>query len=205
MEDSETYLVFDGSLNPTKNNGQHIINMDLSCGDYKRNLDFRSSNHTYSTGQDTHLFNLGYRTEAADSCTITFNNTGSFSVDSLKVYCQPMKDYASYIEKLTENKLENTKMDSGTITGSISVDKEKLLVLSIPYQKGWTAYVDGKETDIIKANIMYSAIYLEPGEHDIKLVFDRPGIKASLYLSAAGIVIFIIALIIRRRRIKMSK
>lgn len=205
MKDSETYLVFDGSLNPTKSNGQHMVNLDLSCKDYKRNLDFRSSNHTYSTGQDTHLFNLGYREEAVDSCTITFNNTGRFSVDSLKVYCQPMDNYASYIKELSENKLEDIQMHSNTITGNISVDKEKLLVLSIPYQKGWTAYVDGKETDIIKANVMYSAISLKPGEHDVILVFRRPGIKASLCLSAAGIVIFIIALIIRRRRIKMSK
>lgn len=116
-----------------------------------------------------------------------------------------MDNYASYIKELSENKLEDIQMHSNTITGNISVDKEKLLVLSIPYQKGWTAYVDGKETDIIKANVMYSAISLKPGEHDVILVFRRPGIKASLCLSAAGIVIFIIALIIRRRRIKMSK
>ena len=96
-------------------------------------------------------------------------------------------------------------MSSEKITGSISVDKSKLLALSIPYQKGWTAYVDGKEVSIQKVNLMYSGLFLEPGDHDIKLVFKRPGIKASLCLSAAGVIIFIIALIIRRRRIKMKK
>lgn len=204
-ENSETYLVFDGILNPRKNNGQLMLHMNLSCGSFNRNFDFRSVNHTYSTGQDSHLFNMGYRKEAAGSCTITFHGTGTFTVDSLKVYCQPMDSYASCIEKLTQNKLEDIKINSNTITGNISVDKDKLLVLSIPYQKGWTAYVDGKETEIQKANLMYSGIFLEPGDHDIKLVFRRPGIKASLCLSAVGIVIFIIALIIRRRRIKMKK
>lgn len=203
--DSETYLVFDGSLNPTANNGQRMINIDISCGSFSRNLDFRSSNHTYSTGQDIYLFNMGYRKEAIGSCTVTFNETGKFTVNSLKVYCQPMDNYASRIEKLTENKLENIEINSNTITGNISLDKDKLLVLSIPYQKGWTAYVDGKETDIKKANLMYSGLFLEPGDHDIRLEFRRPGITASLCLSAAGIVIFIIALIIRRRRIKMKK
>ena len=47
--------------------------------------------------------------------------------------------------------------------------------------------------------------FLEPGDHEIKLIFKRPGVKASLTLSAVGIVIFIIALIIRRRRIKIKK
>lgn len=205
LENSETYLVLDGNLNPTKSNGQCVVNMDLSCGLVSRNFDFRSSNHTYSTGQDTHLFNMGYRTEAPNSLTVTFKNAGIFTVNSLKVYCQPMESYVSNIEKLTENKLENIEIASNTITGDISVDKDKLLFLSIPYQKGWTAYVDGKKTDILKTNLMYSGIFLEPGDHDIRLVFRRPDIKASLCLSAAGIVIFIIALIIRRRRIKMKK
>ena len=204
-KNAETSLVFDGSLNPTKNNDECIVKTKITCGDYKRTLEFRSSNHTYNTGQDTYLFNVGYRQEAADSLTVTFKDTGSFTVNSLKVYCQPMDDYASYIESLTENSLENVKTGSNTITGNISVDKDKLLVLSIPYQKGWTAYVDGKKTDILKANIMYSGLFLEPGDHEIRLVFKRPGIKASLCLSAAGILIFILALIIRRRRIRIKK
>ena len=160
---------------------------------------------TYSTGQKSHLFNLGYRKESADTITVTFNEAGIFTVDSLKIYSQPMDKYASYIGNLTENKLENVEMMSNTITGNISVNKDKLLVLSLPYQKGWTAYVDGKETVIQKANLMYSGIFLEPGDHEIKLIFKRPGVKASLTLSAVGVVIFIIALIIRRRRIKIKK
>jgi len=204
-KNAETSLVFDGSLNPTKSNDECIVKTKITCGDYKRTLEFRSSNHTYNTGQDTYLFNVGYRQEAADSLTVTFKDTGSFTVNSLKVYCQPMDDYASYIESLTENSLENVKTGPNTITGNISVDKDKLLVLSIPYQKGWTAYVDGKKTDILKANIMYSGLFLEPGDHEIRLVFKRPGIKASLCLSAAGILIFILALIIRRRRIRIKK
>lgn len=205
MKNSETYLVLDGCLNPTRTNGSTVISMDFSCQDYKRSFDFRSSNHTYSTGQDTYLFNLGYRKDAAKSLTITFQNTGSFTVDSLKVYCQPMDCYASDIEKLTKSILENVKIDGNEITGTITNTKNKLLVLSIPYQKGWTAYVDGKETDIQKVNLMYMGIELTPGKHEIRLEFKRPGIQASLCLSGFGVLIFIIALIIRRNRIKMSK
>ncbi len=205
INDSESYLVFDGELNPTSSNDECIVEAKLTCGNYKRKCTVRSANHTYGTGQDTFVFNMGYRKDAASKCTITFKDTGVFTCDSLKVYCQPMTNYAAYIENLTNEKLENVAINSNIITGDISVDKEKLLVLSIPYQKGWTAYVDGKEVDIKKANLMYSAIDLEPGDHDVRLVFRRPGIKASLCLSAVGITIFIIALIIRRRRIKIGK
>lgn len=205
LENSETYLVYDGVCNPGKNNDEFVAKTKLVCGDYKRNYEFRSSNHTYSTGQETFLFNMGYRKDAANSCTITFKNKGSFTYESLKVYCQPMDSYNSYIEDLTKDALEDVEINANTITGKVSTDKEKLLVLSIPYQKGWTAYIDGKKADIHKANLMYSGLFLSPGEHDIRLEFERPGIKASLCLSAVGIVILAIALIIRRRRIKMKK
>lgn len=36
--------------------------------------------------------------------------------------------------------------------------------LSIPYTKGWTAYVDGKKTPIYQTNYMYSGIALDTGE-----------------------------------------
>lgn len=205
LENSETYLVFDGFLNSAKNNDEHLVKLSLDCGDYKRNVDFRSANHTYSTGQDIYLFNMGYRKEAASEITVTFKDTGTFTFDSLKVCCQPMERYGDYIANLSENALENIEISSNVITGNISADKKKFLVLSIPYQKGWTAYVDGQKTDIQKANLMYSGLFLEEGEHQIRLEFERPGIKASLCISAAGIVIFIIALIIRRRRITMKR
>lgn len=204
-KNSETYLVYNGVCNPAENNDEFVAKTKLECGDYKRNYEFRSSNHTYSTGQETYLFNMGYRKDAAHSCTITFKNVGSFSYESLKVYCQPMNQYSSYIDELTDNSLENISIDGNTITGTVSADEPKLLVLSIPYQKGWSAYVDGKKTDILKANLMYSGIALEPGTHDIRLEFERPGIKASLCLSAVGIAIFVVALIIRRRRIKINR
>lgn len=205
LENAETYLLFDGACNPGKNNDECIVSMKFQCGEYKRSYDFRSSNHTYNTGQESYLFNLGYREEAADKLTITFKDKGSFTFNSLKVYCQPMDTYDSDINKLTENKLENIEIHSNTITGNISTDKEKFLVFSVPYQKGWTAYVDGKKVDIQKANLMYMGINLKPGEHEIRLQFERPGVKASLCLSAFGILIFIIALIIRHRRIKIRK
>lgn len=203
LKNSETYLVFDGWLNPVKNNDEHLVKLTLNCGDYKRKVDFRSNNHTYGTGQETYLFNMGYREDAASEITITFGGTGTFTYHDLKVCCQPMDDYGTYIDRLTENALENVDISSNTITGNISVDREKLLVLSIPYQKGWTAYIDGKKADIKKANLMYCGLDLKPGDHEIRLEFERPGIKASLCISALGIVIFIIALIIRRRRIRM--
>ena len=96
--------------------------------------------------------------------------------------------------------MENIQILDDCVKGTISVDREKLLVLSIPYENGWTAYVDGQETELLRANMMYRGLELTPGEHSIELRYTIPGMKISLLVSVTGIVIFVIALVIRRKR-----
>ena len=64
----------------------------------------------------------------------------------MELYSQSMENYPDYIEQLTEDVLEDVTVGEDEVTGNISLDEDKYLVLSIPYQKGWTAYVDGEET-----------------------------------------------------------
>ena len=66
---------------------------------------------------------------------------------------------------MTEDVLEDVTVGEDEVTGNISLDEDKYLVLSIPYQKGWTAYVDGEETELLRANYMYMALPLSAGEH----------------------------------------
>lgn len=52
------------------------------------------------------------------------------------------------------------------------VKTPSLMVLSeMYYPKGWKAFVDGEETDILKVNYAFRGMILEPGTHDIQLVF----------------------------------
>ena len=72
-------------------------------------------------------------------------------------------------------------------------------MLSLPYSQGFTAYVDGKETKLQKANTMFMALELEPGEHEIRLTYCTPYLKPGMILSVAGLVIYMIMVLVRRR------
>ena len=108
-------------------------------------------------------------------------------------------------EKLKEDILTDISVDTNRITGKISLSEPKALVLSLPYSKGFRAYVDGKETDLIQANTMYMGLMLEAGEHEIQLVYCTPFLIPGLCLTLAGALCYIGLVFFRRNKKKVQK
>lgn len=203
LPDSETYIEFDGYYYTENGSRSNALDFDIIRNDDEEySYIQRTKDNTYTTSQDVYLYNLGYHEDSLKSCTIKFKDLGSLSYDSVKLYSQPMKSYSEQVNALKTDILENVEMTYNTVKGTISLSEEKLLVMGIPYQNGWTAYVDGKETKIQKVNYMFSGLFLEPGEHSIEFRYKLPGIKLSLILTGIGIIIFITALTVRYKKRK---
>ena len=62
---------------------------------------------------------------------------------------------------------------------------EAYLVLSEVYYPGWRAYVDGRAEPVLRANYAFRAVYLEPGYHEVRLVFEPLSWKVGLGISVA--------------------
>lgn len=61
---------------------------------------------------------------------------------------------------------------------------ESLKVFSDTYYPGWNAYVDGKQTEIIPANIRYRAIVVPDGDRDIEFVYQPKSFRLGLIVTA---------------------
>ena len=78
-----------------------------------------------------------------------------------------------------------------------------LLVLSDNYYPGWKAYVDGVETDVLRANHTMRAVALSGGSHVVSFDFDPLTLKVSIYISsiaAACVLISLLLLWVREKR-----
>lgn len=198
---SETYLVLKNAV-LEGDMSEEPINLTFKTKDNKLGYSFRSDDDRYGSGQKDYVFNLGYHEEPISSCQLIMNRAGEIKFDEMVLYSQPMDHLAEYTQKLTENVLDDVKFGTNTVSGSISLDEDKVLVLSIPCQKGWSAYVDGKKAQIGRANYMYMALPLTAGEHTIELTFAIPGVKYALVIMPSAVVLFIIvniALYIRKK------
>ncbi len=146
--------------------------------------------HLRFEGYKVQMVNAGYSKEAKTDITVTFVARGIYDFSTLEVLEQPMTDTDRQVAKLAENTLENIQIGTDTVDGTVTLDRSKILLLTIPYCDGWTATVDGKEAHLLQANTMFSALALEPGEHTIHLTYRTPHLKAGLAVSVLGFAAF---------------
>lgn len=163
-----------------------------------KKLSYKTPKYTWYCNRHNFIVNLGYSETAKKAVTINFPEIGIYTYDKIEIICQPMKTYIDKIEQrkqsvLGDINLHKTKRSyaTDTITGTISLANAKILCLSIPYSKGWTAFVDGDECKLYKANVMYMALPLTAGEHNIVLKYHTPGLKEGILLTILGILLAI--------------
>ncbi len=189
IKEAETYVrLMDFNINDTK-----YFNIDLKIkgeAEVTKTINVRAKKNNSYFGKDDYIINLGYKSDVMNYCDITFNDKGKFYLGGLQVYVLPKSDYIDKVNALKEFSMDNIVMENNHITGTINLLENRLLNLSIPYSKGWTAYVNGKKTEILKANIMYMALPLQAGNNKIELRYTTPLLKEGILLSVVGWFIF---------------
>ena len=100
--------------------------------------------------------------------------------------------FNEHLNILKENTLKINKLSKNYLSGKINANKDGYLFLSIPYEKGWNIYVDGKKSDYIKLYDTFIGIKLSKGSHKIEMKFYSPGLKIGLFLSIIGLILSIL-------------
>lgn len=76
----------------------------------------------------------------------------------------------------------------------------RVLVISQNHHPNWYAIVDGDPEPLIRANYLWTAVALAPGEHIVELAYRDPILAIARWITLGGVAIFIaaIALCIRK-------
>ena len=69
------------------------------------------------------------------------------------------------------------------------MSQKKLLVLSVAYSSGWTAYMDGQKKPLYQVNGMFTGLMLEAGDHTVELRYRTPYLIPGLMISICCIVV----------------
>lgn len=153
----------------------------------------------YPSQKNNGIFTLGEFENTTVEVLVLFKK--DISVKSLGVF-------GIDIDKLKEC-TEKTKgcdfyINGNKMTAECICENEEFLYMSVPYEKGLSAYVNGEKTEIYKVNDAFCAIKLEKGKNSIKLSFVPEGMNIALIISALGFLILIFSSKIKLRE-KMLK
>ena len=129
------------------------------------------------------------KNEEWNEVTITIGE-GHYVLSDFKTYIldyNEIKDRVKTVDKwYAENKRTNE------IEGKIYVRKDGYFATSIPYDKGFTIWVDGKKQDFEKVNTAFLGFPIKKGKHHIKMTYHSPLLKEGIILSIIGLCSFII-------------
>ena len=103
-----------------------------------------------------------------------------FSPETVQTDCAHLRQNASY----------NFKRNNRGFTCTIDLDKKNLVFFSVPYEDGWTAYVNGKPAEIEKVNVGFMAVMADAGVNEIEFVYTTPGLMGGVYITVAAFVLF---------------
>jgi uncharacterized membrane protein YfhO len=166
-----------------------------------------SSRQDTRTGQ---IIDIGYFDPSLNqNIKITFSKQPSGQVG---VFCYSLNEeaYAQMLSELGTSQLTVTSYDSTHLRGTVSPSEDGHLLLTVPYDKGWTAKVDGQSVIIEKFGNALMAIPLSAGEHTVSLVFVPEGMKEGAVVSAVslGVLCLLLAgphIIVLRRRLQKGR
>ena len=105
---------------------------------------------------------------------------------------------------LKDHQLVINERRGSRIRGTVEVAEDKtLLFTSIPYDKGWRIYVDGKEaaTEAL-LNGAFLGTELTPGTHEIEMVYQSRLDTASAWISVTACAAFLIAILLSALKMK---
>ena len=102
--------------------------------------------------------------------------------------------YESYVQDCRERRATAAsvfQMNNSGFHAGITLEKENLVFFSVPYDDGFTAYVNGQEADIVEVDEGLMAVLCPAGENSIDFVYQPDGIRLSRALTLGGIVVWL--------------
>ncbi|KXT84918.1 ABC transporter, permease protein [Streptococcus sp. DD11] len=180
-------------------------------------IDFSNDNQTdiditvndltsrYPTNNVFPFFNVGYFSqEQTIAVRLTFPDNATVSFDEPEFFAVDTKQYLDVISKLKEQPVA-VQTQANTVTADYDADRDSSLFFTIPYDKGWSASLNGKAVALKRAQNGFMKIDVKAGKGKIKLTFIPNGLKEGAAASIAGILLFFAYNWIRNKQFQKNK
>lgn len=138
---------------------------------------------TYSNIDRGYLVELGYCTAGEEVSLVAEDSKESLYAS---VYRFSEQGLAEAYEALAVHPWTLTSWTDTSLKGTISCEEMGVMMTSIPYDEGWTIFVDGVEQPAEKVLDAFLGIRLTPGSHTISMEYTPEGWKLGWGITGAS-------------------
>ena len=171
-------------VKPVKAGHLYMIVRNTSCDTVTATIN--SSEYTYKDlKKGGTIIDLGYATP--DDIIVISGDTSM----NASVYTLESSRFIEAFNILNNNSLNVSEFTNNKITGTVNASKDATLICSIPYDKGWSVYIDGKKAE---TNDIYGALIsvnVPAGEHTVTLKYMPVNFILGCIITSLCIIILI--------------
>ncbi len=91
--------------------------------------------------------------------------------------------FEEFIHTASQNQMEDVVVDNNHIYGTTHYSEAGYTMLSLPYDSGWHAYIDGQEVELFAPYDSFMLMETPAGDHEIELIYERPNMKLGIGIS----------------------
>lgn len=176
-ENSQVYLSF--------------INLHFS-NDKQKKVDIlvNGEKKTFTTDNVFSFFNLGYTKEKKTfNINVSFPENLQVSFESPTFYRLDTQTLTEAIQKIKEQPV-TVSTSKNKVFATYDVQQDTSIFFTIPYDKGWSAYQDGKKIEIKQAQTGFMKVDIPKGKGTITLSFIPNGFITGAICSFTSLLLF---------------
>ena len=178
-ENSQVYLSF---------TNLHFANDKLK----KVDILINEEKKTFTTDNVFSFFNLGYTKEKKTfNIHVSFPGNSQVSFESPTFYRLDTKTFTEAIQKIKEQPV-TVSTSKNKVFARYDVKQDTSIFFTLPYDKGWSVYQDGKKIEIKQAQTGFMKVDVPKGKGTITLSFIPNGFITGAICSFTSLLLFAI-------------
>lgn len=147
---------------------------------------------TFTTDNVFSFFNLGYTKEKKTfNINVSFPGNSQVSFEPPTFYRLDTKTFTEAIQKIKEQPV-TVSTSKNKVFATYDVQQDTSIFFTIPYDKGWSAYQDGKKIEIKQAQTGFMKVDVPKGKGTITLSFIPNGFVVGAICSFTSLLLFAI-------------
>ena len=147
---------------------------------------------TFTTDNVFSFFNIGYTKEKKTfNIHVSFPGNSQVSFESPTFYRLDTKTFTEAIQKIKEQPV-TVSTSKNKVFATYDVKQDTSIFFTIPYDKGWSAYQDGKKIEIKQAQTGFMKVDVPKGKGTITLSFIPNGFITGAICSFTSLLLFVI-------------